>query len=74
VEYHLEFDLGVERAVAPSRRGDKLLQEIAAIFASIFHVTQHLDIIFLSEGGESEIRDVCKPFFELGRDTNDRIN
>lgn len=46
---------------------DQALQKrLASIFAEIFRADEHLDILFLREDQEIELRKVCKPFYEIG--------
>jgi len=41
-----------------------LAEKIGAIFGMIFNAHEHLDIIFLSEAQESQLRRVCSTFFD----------
>jgi hypothetical protein len=41
-----------------------LVRDIGAIFAAIFGKHEHLDILFLSETQDSELRRVCAPFYK----------
>src|SRR6266849_8219779 len=50
--------------------GWKMLDDIASIFASIFHTAEYLDIVFLKERDEAELRKVCRPFFSRDRHTS----
>lgn len=45
----------------------KLAEAVGAIFGSIFGVHEHLDIVFVSEGQESGLRSVCRPFYSTAR-------
>jgi hypothetical protein len=47
-------EFGVDRGLA---------EKIGAIFGMIFNAHEHLDIIFLSEQQESQIKRVCSTFF-----------
>lgn len=49
-----------------SRREDEadLVGEVGRIFASIFNSQVHLDVYFIEGARESEIRAVCRPFYE----------
>lgn len=47
-----------------------LAEKIGAIFGMIFNAHEHLDIIFLSEQQESQLKRVCSTFF----DSNDGCN
>lgn len=42
---------------------EKLTENVAAIFKKMFGGHEHLDIIFLKDGQEAELREVCCPFF-----------
>jgi|SRR6185437_13002870 len=47
----------------PPRDERKLVDEIGVIFAALFHQDAHLDILFLKDHTESEVRKVARPFF-----------
>jgi hypothetical protein len=47
-------------------------ERVGTIFASLFHKDAHVDILFLKDHTEAEVRDVCPPFFD--RATDVRIN
>jgi hypothetical protein len=53
--------------VAPGCDRPNIVEQVERAFASLFHGSQHLDILFLDQGGEPDIRKVCRPFFERGR-------
>jgi hypothetical protein len=40
-----------------------LVQQIGSIFASIFNAKEHLDIVFVTNADELELKKVCRPFF-----------
>lgn len=42
----------------------RTVETVGEIFASIFNVKEHLEIIFLSDDQEPQVASVCKPFFE----------
>jgi hypothetical protein len=42
-----------------------LVQEVASTFASMFSAQAHLDVVFLTDTNEAQLRQVCRPFFEL---------
>ena len=44
----------------------ELVEEIGASFATSFGADRHLDVLFLSESQEHELRAVCRPFFPAG--------
>jgi hypothetical protein len=46
-----------------TRADRNLVQEIGSIFAAIFVVHEHLDILFLNETQESALAAVCAPFY-----------
>jgi hypothetical protein len=41
----------------------ELVTSISRTFASMFGTQEHLDIIFLSNEQESDVRRVCRPFY-----------
>ena len=41
----------------------KLVEDLGQIFVGNFGTREQLDIIFTTEDQESELKDVCKPFF-----------
>jgi len=41
-----------------------MLEQIGSAFASIFSVTVHLDIVFLTEEQEGELAQVCRCFWD----------
>jgi hypothetical protein len=43
-----------------------LAEKIGAIFGMIFNADEHLDIVFLSEQQESQLKRVCSTFFDDG--------
>jgi hypothetical protein len=49
-----------------------LAEKIGAIFGRIFNSLEHLDIIFLSEQQESQLKRVCSTFFDSDDDCNRR--
>lgn len=57
---HLGVALCVRNIGGPDR---DLVREVGAIFAAIFGVREHLDILFLSDEQESSLVSVCQPFF-----------
>ena len=56
----VKTQFGADRGIA---------EKIGAIFAMIFNAAEHLDIIFLSEHQESQLKRVCSAFFDS--DSND---
>jgi len=57
----LKTQSGVDRGLA---------EKIGAVFGMIFNAQEHLDIVFLNEQQESQVRRVCSMFF----DSNDGCN
>lgn len=55
--------LAVRSYFGPDR---EIVNEVAAMFASVFGTQEHLDIMFLTDRQEVELVRVCKPFFEQG--------
>ena len=51
----IKTQFGVDRGLA---------EKIGAIFGLIFNAHEHLDIIFLSEQQESQLKRVCSTFFD----------
>ena len=47
----------------PSGPNQMIVEQVSAIFASLFDRKEHLDIIFLSEDQEEDMTRVCRPFF-----------
>jgi hypothetical protein len=75
--YLAQVELGEETSVALCLRGSPqadLLAEIEATFALIFSSKQHLDILFLTESQEMEVRAVCPPFFESEQRAIDNLD
>jgi len=46
-----------------------LMPKLAKIFASMFGSHEHLDMMFISEDQEQELRVVCTPFYPAGLNT-----
>ncbi len=40
-----------------------VVRDAAAVFAELFSVDQHLDVVFVSAEDEKRLTRVCKPFF-----------
>lgn len=49
-----------------------LAEKIGAIFGMVFNAHEHLDIIFLSEQQEPQVKRVCSTFFDSNDDCNRR--
>jgi hypothetical protein len=46
---------------------DDLLQNcLARVFAELFRAEEHLDILFMQDDQEAELRKVCRAFYEKG--------
>jgi SseB protein C-terminal domain len=43
---------------------NRLVQRVGSIFATVFNVREHLDVVFLTPQYESQLTNVCTPFFE----------
>ena len=42
----------------------EIVKTVGIVFGSVFNAREHLDIVFLSDGQEAELKKVCKPFFK----------
>ena len=42
---------------------EKLVEQLDNVFAALFNTTAHLDILFLSENKDAEIRRTLPPFY-----------
>lgn len=68
VEYGEEKDFNVALCVASgSGEDEELANDIALVFRRVFGPHEHLDILFLSEIQETQLRKVCCPFFSSTR-------
>lgn len=68
VEYGEEKDFSVALCVAQESTDDEeLANDIALIFRRMFGAHEHLDILFLTESQEAQLRKVCCPFFSSRR-------
>lgn len=64
VEYDQTKDLNVALCISWEYGEDEnLADDIAAIFRRVFGSHEHLDILFLKDSQEIELRKVCCPFF-----------
>jgi hypothetical protein len=45
------------------KKDTKLVEQVDKAFAALFNTTAHLDIIFLSENKDAEIRKALPPFY-----------
>jgi SseB protein C-terminal domain len=67
----LERQASVALCVRTQYGADKgLAEKIGAIFGMVFNAHEHLDIIFLSEQQESQVKRVCSTFFNSDDDFN----
>lgn len=46
-----------------TEREKVLLAEIGKIFSKLFNSDTHMDMLFLKDGQENELKNVCKPFY-----------
>lgn len=68
VEYGKEKELNVALCIASgSGEDEELASDIALVFRSMFGSHEHLDILFLTDGQEAQLRRVCCPFFSSRR-------
>jgi hypothetical protein len=44
----------------------RIAREVLKVFAGRFSCDAHLDVMFLSQEQESDLRRVCSPFYEAG--------
>jgi hypothetical protein len=42
---------------------EKLVNYVGAAFSNLFNSKEHLDVIFISDEQETQLREVCRPFF-----------
>jgi type III secretion system (T3SS) SseB-like protein len=69
----LEGQASVALCVKTEFSADRgLAEKIGAIFGMIFNAREHLDIIFLSDQQESELKRVCSMFFDSNDDCSRR--
>jgi len=45
------------------KKNEKLVEQVDKAFAALFNTTAHLDILFLSENKDAEIRKTFPPFY-----------
>lgn len=68
IEYGKTKDFNIALCVDSSFRDDEqLISDIALIFRRMFSLHEHLDILFLDDEKESELRKVCCPFYSSER-------
>jgi hypothetical protein len=68
--YLVRADLGGRQGItvvlallAKSGAEKQIVKQVGTIFASVFNSTQHLDIIFLTEDQELDLKESCPAFF-----------
>ena len=52
--------LGLRTQFGPDKG---MVEKVGAIFAQVFIVKEHLDILFLTDSQEARLSEVCPPFF-----------
>jgi hypothetical protein len=68
VEYEKEKVINVALCVAlVSGENEKLTNDIALVFRQMFGSHVHLDILFITDSQETQLRKVCCPFFSSMR-------
>ena len=68
VKYNDSHELNVALCIRMDREDDSMLRKvIGEIFAAKFNQQEHLDIIFISNEQEEELKQVCRPFYETKR-------
>src|SRR5262245_28919116 len=64
VEYNEESAANIALCIETENgSSEAIATKIGAIFASLFGVHEHLDILFLNESQKAEVAKVCRPFF-----------
>lgn len=64
VEYGGNKDFDVALCLRTEARDDeKLAKNVAAIFKEMFGAHERLDVIFLTDGQEAKLREICCPLF-----------
>jgi len=65
VTYNDSHELNVALCIRMDREdGNMLRKVIGETFAAKFNQQEHLDIIFISNEQEEELKQVCRPFYE----------
>jgi len=68
VEYGKKKDFSVALCIASeSGEDEKLANDIAFVFRRMFGSHEHLDILFITDSQETQLRKVCCPFFSSRR-------
>ena len=52
----------------------EIVEKVGRLFNDMFNQTQRLDIIFLTEAQELELRPIAHPFYGTDQDGNLRVN
>ena len=64
VHYGNPNDINVALCIASSKGESRaLIESLSAIFREMFGSQEHLDMLFLNEEQEQQIRSVCSPFY-----------
>jgi hypothetical protein len=75
VRYNDSNELNVAFCVRMEWEDDPTLRKtIEEIFAAKFNQQEHLDIIFISNKQEDELKQVCRPFYEKKCQQDDLAN
>ena len=65
VTYDNSHELNVALCIRMDREDDTMLRKvIGETFAAKFNQQEHLDIIFIRNEQEEELKQVCRPFYE----------
>ena len=65
VDFGAGTNAGVVLCLRTQLDPDKgIVDKVGAIFAHVFNVKEHLDIVFLTEAQEAELAKACSAFFE----------
>jgi len=63
VRYERESGPSVALCLRGTTPDQKLVGRVAEIFSSMFSQQTHLDIIFIDASQESQLSEVCRPFY-----------
>ncbi len=58
--------LGLRTQFGPDKG---LVEKVGTIFADVFNSKEHLDIMFLTDAQEAQLRKACAPFFNVPTNT-----
>ena len=56
----------VALALNADSESEAVVRQASAVFASIFNAQAHLDVVFVDAAQESDLRRVCRAFYEVG--------